>query len=128
MMPVDSMLLGAVGSLSGILGISRIGCTVGFATMRGVERKSALQWALLLSIHALCACVILDLINLFAGAGTSSWLLIFNYILAGIASYFCARVSINLVRFLTVKANHSVFAYYCWGASLFAFILYLTVI
>lgn len=127
MTPIDNILLGISGSVSAIAGLSRIGCTVSFASVRGIDRKNALQWALLLSMHALGACIVVDLISLFAGSGVSSWMYLINYFLAGIASYFCARTSIHLVRFLIMKDNQSTFSFYCWGASLFAFVLYLTV-
>lgn len=128
MSAVDSAMLGFSGSLSAVPGFSRVGCTVSFAAMRGVDRKHALQWALLLSMHALGALLIIDLVNLFAGSGVSAWGYFFNYILAGIGAYFCGYLGINLIRFITIKQNYSIFAYYCWGASLFSFILYLTVV
>ena len=125
---LDSVLLGVSGSASAIAGLSRIGCIVSFAIMRGFDRKSALQWALLLSMYALGACVIIDFINLIAGSGSSAWGYLLHYLLAGIGAYFCGYIGINLIRFLTEKQNYSIFAFYCWGASLFAFIIYLTVI
>ena len=128
MSAVDSVMLGVAGSLSAVPGFSRLGCTVSFATMRGVDRKHALQWALLLSMHALGALVIIDLVKLFAGSGLSALRYILNYILAGIGAYFCGYLGIKFIRFITIKQDYSIFAYYCWGASLFAFILYLTVV
>lgn len=128
MSALDSILLGVSAALSAIPGLSRIGCTVSYASMRGYDRRNALQWALLLSIYALGACVIIDLINLFAGMGNSEWGHIFNYILAGACAYFAGSAGVNVVRFVSAKQNFSVFAFYCWGVALFAFILYLTVI
>ena len=124
----DSILLGLSGAVSAIPGLSRIGCTVSYASMRGYDRKNALQWALLLSIRALIACIIIDIFNLFAGVGISSWGNLFNYILAGIGAYLCGIVGINSVRFLVSKRDLTIFSFYTWGAALFAFILYLTVI
>lgn len=124
----DSILLGISGALSAIPGLSRIGCTVSYASMRGYDRKSALQWALLLSTYALGAFVVIDLINLLAGVGISAWGNIFNYVLAGIAAYSSGIVGTNFIRFLSARQNLTVFAFYSWGASLFAFILYLSVI
>ena len=124
----DRVLLGISGALSAIPGLSRIGCTVSYASMRGYDRKSALQWALLLSIYALGAYIVIDIINLLAGIGSSAWGSILNYLLAGIIAYFSGAAGINFIRFLSAKHNLTIFAFYNWGASLFAFILYLSVI
>ena len=128
MSPLDAVLLGLSGALSAFPGVSRIGTMISFSTMRGAERKNALQWALLLSMHAIGVCAIIDLINLFAGVGISSWGSLFNYISAGVIAYFGGYLGINFIRFISEKQNNSILAFYSWGASLFAFIIYLTVI
>ena len=43
---------------------------------------------------------------------------------AAVGCYF----GVKFLRYLSVKAGFSGFAFYCWGAALFAFVMYLTVV
>ena len=50
-----------------------------------------------------------------------------GYLVAGLAAFAGAWLGIRLIRALTVHMGLDIFAYYCWGAALLAFILYLSV-
>jgi hypothetical protein len=47
--------------------------------------------------------------------------------LASLTAFVGSYLGITFIRFLAVKVGFSGFAYYSWGAALFAFILYLTI-
>ena len=128
MSPLDGTLIGVAGALTAVPGFSRIGCTVAVASVRGADRRASLNWALMLSIPALGGLIFVDLISLIAGIGSSAWSCVFDYILSGIAAFGAACIGIRLIRFWLVKNSDAVFAYYSWGAALFTFFLYLTVV
>lgn len=125
---LDSWLVGAGGALSAFTGISRVGSTISMALARGADRRSALNWALLLSIPALISLMGLDLLGIFSVAGSINfWGSLLTYILSAAGAYLGGYLSIVLMKFLTVHVGFSGFSYYCWGASLFSFLLFLTV-
>ena len=121
----DSLLIGATSALSAFGGISRIGCTYGVSLMRGADKKRAFLWALLLSIWALPVIIFFDIVALFS-TSVNFWVNLLPYILSGITAYLGSRAGISVMRHF-IQSNYSGFAYYCWGASLFSFIVYLTV-
>ncbi len=127
MSALDSIILGLSGSLSVLPGISRMGALVSVGRLRGCDSRYAADIALLLSIPALCILVGFDIYAVFAAASTMSFRLLLSYILAAIATFISAYFGILFVRFLAVKVGVSGFAYYCWGMSLFVFVLYLLI-
>lgn len=125
---LDAIAMGILGGLSALPGISRIGMISTYGLLRGADKQYVLNWALLLSIPALALMCILDLVFVFvSGIGPITFLVILGYFLAGVAAYLGAYLSVIFIRFLTVRSGYSAFAYYSWGAALFAMILYLIV-
>lgn len=125
----DALLIGFFGALGVVPGISRVGASLFAASARGADRQNALNWVLLLCIPALILLIVLDILAVFAGGfGVGSVAEMFKCILsvlgAGCGSYF----GIMLMRFLSVKAGFTAFAYYSWGAALFSFVMYLVVV
>jgi len=123
---LDSMLLGIANGLSVIPGLSRVGLSISYSTIRGGDRSHAVNWALILSIPFLVLSCVIDIILLFSPvyqvAVTGN---VLGYLLAGITAFIGSYFSILLLKFLTVNTGFGAFAYYAWGASLFTFILYL---
>lgn len=122
----DGVLLGIAGGLGCIPGISRMAAATTVCSIRGADRKNSLHWALLLSIPALGFMLGFDIrdilmqgINLGGMSG-----LIKSVICAGFA-FVGASSAIQIMRFLSVNTGYSGFSYYCWGAALFMFALYL---
>lgn len=128
MSPLDGFLIGISGALSVFPGISRVGTTASVAVARGAGKQSALNWTLLLSIPALALLMGFDLLHL-ATYGFEAFSLprVLGYILTLITSYAGGFLSILFLRFTAVRSGFSGFAYYCWGAALFTFILYLAI-
>lgn len=125
MSQLDAVLLGLSGVLAVIPGISRIGVLTGVGIARGADREQSLSWALLLSIPALAVLLGMDAYTVMTqGIGAFALL---QTVFAALASFGGAWCGIRIMRFLAVKAGFSSFAYYCWGAALFSFIMYLTV-
>lgn len=125
---LDAIVMGVLGGLSALPGISRIGAISSYGLLRGADRQRVTNWALLLSIPALALLCMIDLVLIFvSGVGSITFLTIVGYILSAGAAYLGAYLSIIFIRFLTVRSGYSAFAYYSWGAALFAMILYLIV-
>lgn len=127
MSALDSILFG-VGSCLGVIpGVSRLGVGSAFLQLRGADRRYTLEMCLLLSVPSLVILIGFDLYLIFVTAGAMAFSLFFLYILAAAAAFAGAYLGIMLMRFLAVNVGFSDCAYYCWGAALLTFILYLTI-
>lgn len=123
---LDGLLLG-ITSVTGILpGISRVGIVSSTAVARGASPVHAFRWASMLSVLALAVLSAIDLFSMFqigfAGLGFISFL---QSIMAGIFSCVGAFFGIWVMKNILAKSGFSAFSYYCLGAAMFAFILYL---
>lgn len=124
--PLDGLLIGLAGAASAFPGVSRIAATSAAAVARGADWHYTGHLCLLLSIPAILVLILLDIIVLIgSGIGTISFMIVVKYLLAAAGTYFGAFYSIQLFRFLASKGGFTDFSYYCWGLSLFTFILYL---
>ena len=124
----DGIMLGVSGAFSAIPGISRMGMLDFYTTLRGVDRKHTLNWALLLSVPAVALMILFDMVNLFTlPLGTVSFVTFLFYLVSAVSAYFGAYCSILLVRYLSVHTGYAGFAYYSLGAAMFSFVLYLIV-
>lgn len=123
---LDAFLVGLWGAVAVFPGVSRTGATLSAAHIRGVERQHGLQTVMLLSALALIVYIVIDIVYLFITrfAGFSFFTVIYMT-LACAASAFSAYFGILLMRFLSVRIGYAGFAFYSWGAALFAFIIYL---
>lgn len=123
---LDAVLIGAGNALSVIPGISRIGVSTSLAIARGAAPQNAYKWSLLLSIPMLLALIALDVFGVVsAGLGQLGFSFILQCIMCGCAAYIGASLSISLMKTLLHRNGIENFSYYCWGAALFTFILYM---
>lgn len=128
MTPMDGVILGLSGASAVFPGISRVGVVASVATARGASKENALHWALLLDLAAMFFVMCFDSMDLiFSGLGTLSFASMVCCALACIAAFGGAFTGIRMMRFLAFRTGISGFAYYCWGAALFAFLMYLTI-
>lgn len=126
MSALDAVLIGVASALGAIPGLSRIGMGISVSIMRGADRKHALNWAYLLSVSALILMTLGDLFNLIASpSGIFLCTGFGGYLLMAIFSFAGAYLSVFTMRNVIVHRGLHAFAYYSWGAALFAFILYL---
>jgi len=124
----DGLLIGFSTSLSVLPGISRVGASMSCLLMRGADRNKSFNWILVLTIPAMVLFIILDLISMITvGFGSIGFVAILGYLLSACFSFAAALGGIYLMRFLSVHAGYSVFAFYSWGTALLSFILYLNV-
>lgn len=125
---LDGILLGFCGALSVFPGVSRVGAVSSAALGRGADKEHALRWSLHLNLIGLLVLIGFDAYDLFLnGVGTVAASMIPGYLLAIAAAFGGAFLGIHVMRFLAVRTGFSGFAYYSWGAALFAFLLYLTI-
>lgn len=127
MSALDSLLIGLGGALAIIPGISRIGMLISGGRIRGGDGRYTADIALLLCIPALIFLIGFDIYAISLLKSILSFGLLFYYFLAAAAAGVGAYFGILLLRFLAVKTGFSGFAYYCWGAALLTFALYLTI-
>lgn len=123
---VDSLFFGLGGVLGILPGISCIGTAVSVGSVRGMDLKKALNLALVMSIPVHIGLAVMDLIALLqAGAGSISFSVLILSLAAGAAAFVGIILGIRLVKKIVENVGWSVFGFYCWGAALLTFILYL---
>ena len=126
MSALDAVLFGIGASISVLPGVSRIGAGCSVAILRGADPYHAYKWGLILSIPVLIVLICFDIVSVFgiglAGVGLT---FVLKCILCGIFSHIASSLAITLMKSLTVRSGISGFSYYCWGAALFAFVIYL---
>lgn len=128
MSPADGVMLGLSAAAAIFPGISRMGAVISTATGRGAGKENALHWALLLDLGAMLVVMGYDSLDLLtAGLGMISVPTMICCALACAAAFAGAFAGIRMMRFLAFRTGISGFAYYCWGAALFAFLMYLTI-
>ena len=121
---VEGLLMGLGGAASVLPGISGIGASVSVASVCGVERTYALNMSLLMHLAVTLALIVFDVIALFAsGAGISSFVGVLICLAATVASFLGTGLAIRLMRSLAAEKGYLPFTFYCWGVSLFTFIL-----
>lgn len=124
---LDSILIGVGAAIGSVPGLSRTGCAISAALIRGVDRYHVLDFALLLTIPALLIVAVFDLIAVIGAkmAVTAMGLLIYVSIAA--LAFACGYAGIVIMRYLSSKDALLSFCYYSWGMALFTFVLYLMI-
>ena len=124
--PLDGILVGLSAMLAVFPGISRVAATTAVAAARGAEPQNGYRWGLLLSIPVLAIMCLFDIISAFVvGFSGITVFSVLQCILGAVTSFSGAYLGIALVRNILQKSSIFVFSYYCWGAAIFTFILYL---
>ena len=125
---LDGMLMGLGAGLSVIPGFSQMAGTLGFGISRGVDRKFALKFACLLLIPGLLLHIGFDVAALvLAGELALSLALVFAGLLCAAGCFAGCMIGYRIMEFLVFSTNFSAFSYYCFGAGLFSFILFLMI-
>ena len=126
MSSLDGFFFGLSSALGILPGVSRLGAGISAATACGADRQHALKWALLLSVPALAVLSALDVYNAVQlGLSSVDAGLLLRAAISGMFAFLGGCVSIRAMKTLLVRTGIENFSYYCWGAALFAFILYL---
>lgn len=123
---LDAVLLGLLGALSALPGISRIGSMNAYCLSRGTDRQHALNWLLVLTMPMIVLFILFDIVELFTlGFGILTFVGFLGCLISGVMAFVGGYFGIRMVRFLTVRPGFVGFAYYSWGAALFSLVLYL---
>ena len=124
---LDAAAIGIGGALGMLPGISFLGALSTIFSIRGTDRSKAVIWCYLLLMPVMICLIGFDIQQIFLhGAGGFGAGVLICDLLAGIAAYLGASVAISSMRHVAAKVGYAGFAFYSWGAALFAFILYLT--
>lgn len=123
---IDGVAMGFGSAASAFPGISSVGAAASSGMIRGVERSYAINLALLVHIGVTAGSVLYDLIALILfDVGAFGFGILLGYLAAALAAFIGVWLGMRLIRTLAVHID--VFAYYCWGLALLAFILFLSV-
>jgi undecaprenyl-diphosphatase len=122
----DSILLGICGIFGMLAGFSRVGLIISASAVRGADKEHSLNWALLLSLPVLLVYLCFDVFAVMTGGvGALGFKAAIGYALAALGAFLGASLSLHMMRRFSRKVGFSGFSYYCWGAALFTFIMFL---
>ena len=121
---LDALVMGLGGALSAVPGFSGVGIALSVASVTGVERRYAVNMVLLMNMGITVGRMVYDVIDLTASKlDPISFSVLVCYITAALAAFVAASLAIRGLRSMAEERGFSIFAYYCWGISLFTFIL-----
>jgi undecaprenyl-diphosphatase len=112
----DPLIIGTAQAIAMLPAVSRSGMTISGALMLGIERKTAADYAFLLSIPAILAAVAKDLYKVIK-TGESSLTAVgtlpvaLGILFAAISGFIAVKGMINLIQ----KGRLRYFSYYLWG-------------
>lgn len=124
---LDALLLGVGGGISPVPGLSGLAGSMASGSVRGLDRRFAVDMGLLLFLAVQPVIIGFDMYSIVTIGAAFSVGWFFLYLLAALAAFGGAFLAVKLVRFLAVRVGFSGFAYYCWGLALFTFALYLMI-
>ena len=121
---VHGLLIGLGGSVSIVPGFSGVGCAMSVGSLCAVDKEYCLNTVLLLNMFICAGRVVFDVLELMAvglgGIGFSTFIV---YLLSGIMAFLGATVGIKLMKAIINEISFVIFSMYCWGISLFTFIM-----
>ena len=121
---VEGVLMGLGGACSILPGISAIGAATSVGSVCGVERTYSLNMAFMMNMAVNIGLIVFDIIGLISsGIGTLSAMIILRYLFTAAITFGAAMGGIRIMRTLAKSVGFTMFAFYCWGIALFAFIM-----
>lgn len=121
---VEGLLIGLGGAVSVLPGISGIGAALSVESICGVDRNYGLSMALLMNMAILIGRIVFDVMAVVStGIDLFSAVILLQYLLTAISAFCGAMLGIRVMRYLAADIGFTGFAYYCWGAALFIFVL-----
>ena len=125
---VDGLIMGLGGAAAVLPGVSCMGATLSIESVCGVERTYGLNMALLLEMAVTVGLIVMDVVKIVTlGMDPFSFALVLGSLLAAAAAFGAAVLAEKILRHLANTIGYTIFAYYCWGIALIAFILTLFV-
>lgn len=121
---VEGLLMGLGGAASMLPGISAVGAATSIGCVCGVDRAYSLNMALLMNLGLTLGLVVQDILTLLeSGLGTLSFVIVLRYLLTALTAFGGTMLGVKVMRYLSADHGFGLFAFYCFGLSLFTFIL-----
>lgn len=121
---VEGLLMGLGGAASMLPGISAVGAAASIGCVCGVDRIYSLNMALLMNLGLSLGLVVQDILTLLeSGLGTLSFVIVLRYLLTVLTAFGGTMLGVKVMRYLSADHGFGLFAFYCFGLSLFTFIL-----
>lgn len=121
---VEGLLMGLGGAVSVVPGISAMGMSTSIGSVCGFERTYALNLALMMNLFLNAGFIVYDVIGIMSnGLGTLSVMIVLRYLFTAAVAFGSTTLAIRIMRRLAEGDGYSIFAFYCFGQSLFTFIL-----
>lgn len=124
---LDSLLMGAGGAAAVLPGVSCVGATVSVASACGAQRQFSLNLAYLGHLVLTVGLMLLDVIAIVEGNIVFSIPILICCLAAAAAAAVGTYFGVRVMRMLAANIGFGVFPFYCFGAALFSFILFLMV-
>lgn len=120
---VEGLLMGLGGSAAILPGISAVGTAASVGSICGIDRRYALDMAVLMNLFFTVGWIVYDVMALAGGIGdVTVWLVVKGLLTMG-AAFGGTLLGVRLMRYLAKEHGYTIFAFYCWGIALFTFIL-----
>lgn len=116
---LDGFLIGLAAIFGNISGFNRLGCMYTVGTLCGADKSYCMNLCLTVSVPLLLLSVIIELISIFSLGVALSFFGFLGYVLAAIAAFLGAYLSISLLRYIGSRATFTCLAYYNWGLAIF---------
>lgn len=121
---VEGLLMGLGGAVSVLPGFSAVGVTLSIASVCGVEKQFSLTMALLMNLFVILGYVVYDIMAIISSSlGVLTLGIILRYVLTGLCAFGGTILGIKCLQKLADNYGYAMFGLYCFGLSLFTFIL-----
>lgn len=121
---VEGLLMGLGGATSVLPGFSSMGAAVSIASICGVDRSYALNMSLMMNFIVNGGFAFFDIQAIAAnGVGMLGFMAILQYVITAAMAFAGTFLAVKLMRRMAENRGYVIFAFYCWGVSLFTFIL-----
>ncbi|MBO7251653.1 MAG: undecaprenyl-diphosphate phosphatase [Oscillospiraceae bacterium] len=121
---VEGLLMGLGGGISILPGISATGSVTSIGSVCGVDKTYCLDMALLLNLFMNLGYAFVHTLGIAAGgAGAISFGILMRYLFTAVASFGGTMLGIRSLRALSETHGYYLFGLYCFGLSVFSFIL-----
>ena len=124
---LDSVLIGFLGALAVLPGLSRVGIMTTVVSARGGDKQHGIIWSLALSIPAMVILIIADVYFAITQGVAFYFTQIIHYLLAFVGAFCGGCIAVRSLRRLSKWIGVSTLSYYSWGMAILTFILYLMV-
>jgi len=123
----DSLLIGLGGAAEVLPGVSSVGATISIASVCGAERQFGLTMAYLIHLVVTLGLIVLDVLAVAGGRVVFSIPILICCAAAAAAAAVGTYYGVRFMRVMARNIGFGVFPFYCFGAALFSFILFLMV-